>query len=213
MSIGWQDIILIAVSYLLGAIPFGYLIARAKGVDIRSVGSGNIGATNVARALGKGFGILVFVLDVLKGFLPTLAARAWLHGEAEGVPLAVVLTGLAAIAGHNWPVTLRFKGGKGVATSCGVFLALFPTGLAIALGTWVLVVAVTRYVSLGSILGGAALFLAACAIPEQPFSRAQVSLTIFAGVAGLISVLRHRANIGRLLKGTENRIGGKTGRT
>ena len=209
MSIGWQDVILIAVSYLLGAIPFGFLIARARGVDIRSVGSGNIGATNVARALGKGIGILVFVLDVLKGFLPTLAARIWLHGEAEGMPLAVVLTGLAAIVGHNWPVTLRFKGGKGVATSCGVFLALFPTGLAIALGTWVLVVAVTRYVSLGSMVGGAALFLAACLIPDQPFGRAQVSLTVFTGLAGLISVLRHRANIGRLLKGTENRIGGK----
>ena len=143
MAAWMRDAALVVGAYLIGSVPFGYIFAKAvRGIDIRTEGSGNIGATNVGRVLGRGWGIVVFVLDVLKGFVPVLTALL-VHqlkiGAAE-LPLAVVLTGLAAIAGHNWPVFLRFKGGKGVATSCGVFVAVFPLGLLISLGVWVLAV-------------------------------------------------------------------------
>ena len=121
------DIPLILCAYLVGSVPFAYLITKAvRGIDIREVGSGNVGATNVGRALGRNWGILVFALDVLKGFLPALAALLS-HGCRIGesaLPLGVALAGFAAVAGHNWPVFLKFRGGKGMATSCGVFLAV-----------------------------------------------------------------------------------------
>ena len=205
-----RDFLLIAGVYLLGAVPFGYVLARVKGVDLRRVGSGNIGATNVGRALGKKFGLVALVLDVLKGFLPVLAALL-LHGGAYGDtdhPAVVAATGLAAIVGHNWPVYLRFKGGKGVATSCGVFLALFPVGLAVAVGVWVVVVWVTRYVSVGSMAGAVTVAVCAFALVEEPFGKGR-ALCAFAVVAAGLSVLRHRGNIGRLVRGTEHRIGGK----
>ena len=203
------DIPLILCAYLLGSVPFAYLIAKAvRGIDIREVGSGNVGATNVGRALGRKWGILVFALDVLKGFLPTLAALL-LHGcrigESE-LPLGVALAGLAAIAGHNWPIFLRFKGGKGMATSCGVFLAVFPLGLLIALGAWAVVVAITRYISVGSMVAAATLLGCALLLPRDPFGGGRF-LTALAAVAAVLSIVRHRANIGRLVQGTENRIG------
>jgi glycerol-3-phosphate acyltransferase PlsY len=203
------DIPLILGAYLIGSVPFAYLIAKAvRGIDIREVGSGNVGATNVGRALGRKWGILVFALDVLKGFLPTLAALL-LHrcriGEAE-LPLGVALTGFAAVAGHNWPIFLKFRGGKGMATSCGVFLALFPLGLAIALGVWVVTTALTRYVSVGSMVAAAALLACALLLRPGPFGAGKF-LTALAAVAAVLSVVRHRSNIARLVQGTENRIG------
>jgi acyl phosphate:glycerol-3-phosphate acyltransferase len=199
------DPFLIIGSYLLGAVPFGFAIAKARGVDIRAVGSGNIGATNVGRALGKKWGFFVFGLDVLKGLIPTMIARH-LHGDEAG--LAVVLTGFAAIAGHNWPVYLKFRGGKGVATSCGVFLAIFWQGVLIAFGLWVVVVAISRMVSLGSILASLGLLASAFMLQGEPLGRG-LYVTLFAGLGALLSIIRHRANIGRILNGTENRIGGK----
>jgi glycerol-3-phosphate acyltransferase PlsY len=211
------DIPLILGAYLVGSVPFAYLIAKAvRGIDIREVGSGNVGATNVGRALGRKWGILVFALDVLKGFLPTLAALLLHHAPAlalrslgeGGLPLGVALTGFAAIAGHNWPIFLKFKGGKGMATSCGVFLAVFPLGLLVAMGVWAATVALTRYISVGSMVAAAALLGCALLLQHDPFGAGKF-LTALAAVAAVLSIVRHRANIRRLVQGTENRIGRK----
>jgi len=210
MDFSALDIALLIGAYLLGAAPFGFLMARSRGVDIRTVGSGNIGATNVGRVLGVRLGLAVFAFDVLKGFLPTfLALKA--HGVSWGsteIPLFVALVGLAAIAGHNWPVYLRFRGGKGVATSCGVFIALFWPGLLISVAVWGVVVALTRYVSLGSIFGGWALLGSALWLQDDAFGGGKF-LTAFAALGAILAIVRHRSNIARLLRGAEKKIGGK----
>src|SRR5262245_36135830 len=154
------------VAYLIGSIPFGYLVARSRGVDIFHAGSGNIGATNVGRILGRKFGILVFILDVAKGALPVLAARlVTAHaGSAllEDLPAGTleVLAGLAAFLGHLFPIYLRFRGGKGVATGAGVVLMLVPEAMAVALAMWVVVVLAFRYVSLASVCAALMLVVA-----------------------------------------------------
>lgn len=186
---------LLLASYLAGSIPFGFLIARFRGVDLRKIGSGNIGATNAMRALGKPLGILVFVLDAGKGFLP-----AWL-----ALPLGTgwaLAAGTAAVLGHNFPVWLRFRGGKGVATGCGVWLALSPLACLGALLTFALALAVTRYVSLASILGACAVPLSLAALRRDP----EWLVMAAAGMAALIA-LRHRANLVRIAAGVEPRIG------
>jgi glycerol-3-phosphate acyltransferase PlsY len=206
-----RDIPLILGAYLVGSVPFAYLIAKAvRGIDIREVGSGNVGATNVGRALGRKWGILVFVLDVLKGFLPTLGALLAHECRigAPALPLGVALTGFAAVAGHNWPIFLKFKGGKGMATSCGVFLAVFPLGLVIAMGVWAATVAISRYISVGSMVAAAALLVSALFLRNEPFREGKF-LTALAAVAAVLSIVRHRSNIGRLMHGAENRIGQK----
>jgi glycerol-3-phosphate acyltransferase PlsY len=183
----------LAGSYLLGSIPTGLLVARARGVDIRAVGSGNIGATNVSRTLGKKLGALVLFLDALKGLIPVLVAR-WLHFPDE---LAAAV-GLAAIVGHVFPVWLRFRGGKGVATGLGVFAGLSPIPAAAAVLVYLAVVLVTRISSVGSLLAATAL-LAAMAIVEEP----PPTLLLGAAVWALILV-RHRGNIRRLLRREES---------
>ena len=198
-----RSVVLVCTAYLLGAVPFGYLLAGAvRGVDIRTLGSGNIGATNVGRVLGRGWGLSVFVLDVLKGYL-----AAHIGKLLGGQPLAAA-AGLAAIVGHNWPVYLKFRGGKGVATSCGVFLAVFPMGLLISFGVWVAAVAVWRYVSVGSMLAGIGLLISAFALPDDPLGKGKF-LTALAGLVAVMSIVRHRSNIHRLLQGTENKVGGR----
>lgn len=192
------------LAYLLGAIPFGFLIARARGVDIRTVGSGNIGATNVFRALGKTWGLLVFVCDVLKGFIPT-TVFPWLAGtfwNYEGDELLSLVYAGAAICGHNWPIYLGFKGGKGVATSVGALIGLAPEAAAIGLLTWALIFLATRYVSVASI--GAALIAAGAVwfFYASGSILLPAVLTIFCGLV----VWRHKRNIQRLLNGTENRV-------
>jgi glycerol-3-phosphate acyltransferase PlsY len=194
---------LLSLSYLLGAVPFGLLIARMRGVDIRTVGSGNIGATNVFRSVGKGLGTLTFALDVLKGFaavwfIPRLAAvcgPAWLGAALP------VLCGMAAVAGHNWPIYLHFKGGKGVATSAGVLLGLAPAAVGIGLAAWVAVFLVTRYVSIASMLASAAAAAAAWAMADGPNKIVPVAMTALA----VVTIIRHKSNIRRLIAGTENR--------
>jgi glycerol-3-phosphate acyltransferase PlsY len=194
-------------AYLLGSIPFGFLIARAKGVDIRTVGSGNIGATNVFRCVSKPLGILTFLLDMAKGFagctvVPYLAAR-WMGGATGDLPFRVVC-GFLAVAGHNWTVFLGFRGGKGVATSAGLLLGLTPAGCGIALAIWAAVFLTTRYVSLASIAAAAALGVAAW----LPFCR-QGSGWWFPAMLDVLAVLaiwRHRSNIRRLREGTESRF-------
>lgn len=199
---------LVVGAYLLGSIPVGLIVAKAvKGIDIRGAGSRNIGATNVGRVLGRKWGLLVWLLDGLKGFLPAFAAgmfagHAWLSYD---LPLAPVLCAVGAICGHNFSVFLKFRGGKGVSTSFGAFVYLFPLGLLIAAAVWVLTVLATRYVSVGSILAGIALSASVLLIPNDPFGKS-LDLTIVCLLITLLVIIRHKANIQRLLKGTENRI-------
>jgi glycerol-3-phosphate acyltransferase PlsY len=211
-------IILIAAAYLLGAIPFGLLITRAHGIDLRKVGSGNIGATNVSRAMGKKWAYVCFTLDVAKGLLPMLLASAWglvdknVSLEQLGMWLAV---GCAAILGHVFPIYLRFKGGKGVATSLGVVLGLWPyytlSGL-IAFGIWALALLIWRYVSLASILAAVAfpavLTFLISLIPEWQFGNLWPLYVVAIGMP-LLVIARHAENIKRLLEGSESKIGGK----
>jgi acyl phosphate:glycerol-3-phosphate acyltransferase len=207
-------LIVATVSYLLGSIPFGYLLVRVfRGEDIRLTGSGNIGATNVARSGAKGLGIATLVLDAVKGAvavaLAALLARSNynLCGDSPQHPCAtplnlMALAALFAVLGHVFPIWLRFKGGKGVATALGVFCVLFPKAVLISLAIFIITVAATRYVSLGSILGAIAFPVAAYFI-QKPDA---ISLTL-ASLIALIVVLKHHQNISRLLAGTENRFG------
>jgi acyl phosphate:glycerol-3-phosphate acyltransferase len=204
----------VLLSYLIGAIPFGYLIARWRGVDIFKVGSGNVGATNVARALGWRFGILVFVLDFMKGALPTAAAAVATSSQLAGdssswkfVPTCLpVLAGISAIIGHLFPIFLRFHGGKGVATGAGVVAVLLPGPALAALITWVIIVGLTRFISLASLSAAASLCLFHFLLTPHPFAPDNWALSCFALLAVGLVVARHHANIQRLLHGNENRL-------
>jgi glycerol-3-phosphate acyltransferase PlsY len=198
-----------ACAYLLGSIPTGYLTGKARGVDIRTAGSGNIGATNTFRVLGKSAGIFVLAVDCLKGYLaarflaPVALAvipRAQGAVSPDGLALAAAA---AAVLGHNYTCWLRFKGGKGVATSCGVLLALAPAAAGIVLAVWGIVFVASRYVSLASI--AAALVLPVAAWLTQGSNL----VTAAATGLGALAIVKHRANIQRLLAGTENRLGAK----
>ena len=191
-------ILLTLLSYLLGSIPFGLLIAKTKGVDIRTQGSGNIGATNVLRCLGKPAGISCFVLDVLKGFVPAFCFLKM--GLSNPSPDLGLLFGVAAILGHNFPVFLKFKGGKGVATSAGVLLGVAPLAVALGLLAWVLVFVTSGYVSLGSIIAALIVILTSWTAGYS-FVTA-VALTLL----GALTIWRHRTNIERLLAGNENKF-------
>ncbi len=161
----------IVISYLVGSIPFGYVIAIAKGVDVRKEGSGNIGATNVGRVLGRKFGAIIFVLDLLKGFVVVLLVPILVSDiefPATSDKLLVILCGLCVLLGHAFPVYLKFKGGKAVATSFGVFIWLAPIPVAIAFGVWILTVIVSRYVSLGSMVGAIALMGGVIGLGSSP---------------------------------------------
>jgi len=187
-------------AYLLGAVPFSFLVARAFGVaDVRRVGSGNVGATNVMRSAGKGAGILAFLLDAAKGALATgLAMR--LAPDSAWIP---ALAALAAVVGHMYPVWLRFQGGKGVATGAGALYPLAPAATAAAAVIFALLLLLTRYVSVGSI--AAAVSLAGFAVLWGSPRPVVCSAT---AVAALVT-FRHRANLERLFKGTENRVGAR----
>jgi acyl phosphate:glycerol-3-phosphate acyltransferase len=196
---------LAALAYFVGAIPIGYLVARLRGVDIVHQGSGNIGATNVGRVLGMRYGLIVFVLDFAKGALPTLAAGTF-GEDTESRSLAAVAAGFAAFLGHLFPVYLGFRGGKGVATGAGVVAVLLPGPTFAALVTWIAAVSAWRYVSLASMLAALALCATRLITTYEPFSSAELILTLFALFVVLLVVVKHRQNIGRLLGGNENRI-------
>lgn len=187
------------LSYLAGSIPFGLICGRIAGIDVRVGGSGNIGATNVNRLAGKKLGALTLFADIMKGFLPPVAATALMSDTmAPWLPAAC---GLAAFLGHLFPVWLGFKGGKGVATALGVFFFVSPVATAVCLAVFVIVVACFRYVSLGSILSSAAmpLILFALQAPkEQLYLATAIALFVW---------LKHRTNIVRLLLGKESRLG------
>jgi acyl-phosphate glycerol 3-phosphate acyltransferase len=205
-SVTWVIFTCLA-AYLVGAIPFGYLIARARGVDILHQGSGNIGATNVGRVLGRPFGFLVFLLDFAKGALP-VAAAAWMAAEASSgaVDDLQVAAGLTAFLGHLFPIYLRFRGGKGVATGAGVVTVLLPMPAVGALLTWAAVVCLTRYVSLASLAAVSVLCALRLTLTTEPFAPDQRVRTLFCFVVAALVFLRHRANINRLLHGNENRL-------
>lgn len=193
--------LLIVAAYLLGAIPNGLLIARLKGIDLQKTGSGNIGATNVFRCVGKGWGILAFVLDAAKGFIPAFFFPLLVEGAPSWLGLAC---GAAAVAGHNWPVWLKSKGGKGVSTSAGMLLGVAPAAVGIGVAVFALVVVLTRWVSLSSIA-------AAIAVPVAYLwmnGAGNLPLAVALVVMGVLVIFKHRANIHRLLAGTEPRIVG-----
>jgi len=203
----------IIAAYLLGSVPFAFLIARAHGKDLRTIGSGNLGATNLARAVGRKWGYFCFALDVLKGLVPMILAGALLVNADSPAHLAGWLAvGLAAILGHVFPIYLRFKGGKGVATSFGVALGLWPyftICALVALLVWLVVVFLWRYVSLASICAAlafpVALLLGMLARPDWQAATLW-PLLVAAILIPLLVILRHRDNIRRLLTGTEAKI-------
>ncbi len=215
----WAVMISVLGAYLIGSIPFGVIIARAHGIDLRSVGSGNIGATNVSRALGRKWAYVCFALDVLKGLIPTLLALHVIRsastesGTSEAVALCLWLAaGCATIVGHVFPIYLRFRGGKGVSTSFGVALGIWPyftlcAGVAIAV--WVIFALKWRYVSLASMVASAMFFatlvLSVVFLPSWRFGTLW-PLVIVATVIPASVFVRHRENIGRLINGTESKI-------
>lgn len=184
-------------AYLAGSIPFGWLVARAKGVNIREVGSGNIGATNVGRALGRNYAILVFLLDFLKGLIPTWLAASQTGGS---LPWEVIVVALLSITGHVFPIWLNFRGGKGVATAAGALTALLPIPVLAAVAVWIILFYSTRYVSVASL----------CAAVMLPFAAwlfdADTSGIALATSIMLLAFFTHRSNIAALLQGRENRF-------
>ena len=207
----------VVAAYLIGSVPFAFLIARAYGKDLRTIGSGNIGATNLARAVGRKWGYFCFALDVLKGLAPVAIVGA--IGGVSGNPLFLslwLLVGIAAILGHVFPVYLRFKGGKGVATSFGVALGLWPyftLCALVALAVWIAVVLIWHYVSLASISAAVAfpiaLALGILAVPDW-HSESLWPLMVAAIVIPILVIVRHRENIRRLAAGTESKVRSRT---
>ncbi len=193
--------IALLTAYLLGAIPFGFLIGRMKGIDIRLTGSGNIGATNVMRSVGKSWGILTLFLDALKGLLATVLIPMIVTTPPPfWLPIAC---GCAAVLGHSFPLYLKFKGGKGVATSAGVLIGIAPLPFLVGIAVFLLLLATFRYVSLGSI--GAAL-----AVPiAQILLYGPSTISTILAMLALVIIWRHKSNISRLLHGTENRLGSR----
>ena len=202
-----RPVLVLAAVYLLGSIPFGYLIVRAKeGADVRETGSGGTGATNVSRRAGKLAGFVTLLLDAAKGALAVGLAR-WLAAPDFDVNWWVAAAAILAVLGHIFPVWLRFRGGKGVATGVGVFLALAPLAVAGAALIFILVVWATRYVSLGSISATAAFPLCVWLLSRywKPSTSFEPVMTT-AIIGGALIIFMHRANIGRLISGTENKF-------
>ena len=192
------------ISYLIGSLPAGYLAGAICGVDVRTAGSGNIGATNVFRVLGKTAGIAVLLVDGMKGFAAArwvpLLVNQWFPGAAAMDNLALA-AGAGAVLGHVYTCWLKFKGGKGIATSAGVGFAWAPEACAVTLAIWIVVFAATRYVSVASIVAAVVLPLAVWAFQYG------TKMTIVMTGLGVLAIYKHKANIRRLLDGTENRVG------
>jgi glycerol-3-phosphate acyltransferase PlsY len=217
------------LAFLLGSIPFGLFIAKAKGIDIRQHGSGNIGATNVFRIVGKKYGLSCLLLDALKGFIPVVIAISLIHFEGMKNPMSItalapyaqdfpmltaqifqVLAGLCAVLGHNYSPWVSFKGGKGIATSAGVLIALMPAAIVILIAFWLLAFLVSRYVSLASIAAAAVLPLVTLwgswfhgKIQNGTWNKPLFAFTV---IIAVLVIWKHRSNIVRLRNGTENRF-------
>ncbi|MCX5805385.1 MAG: glycerol-3-phosphate 1-O-acyltransferase PlsY [Proteobacteria bacterium] len=189
-------ILYFVVAYLIGAVPVGVILSKIKGIDPRKTGSGNIGATNVMRAAGKAFGLLTLIGDILKGLIPTLIATN------SGLPSPVIAAiGLATFLGHLFPAYLKFKGGKGVATALGVYIAINPYAILISIIVFILVFAKWRYVSLGSLIGTGVMPLALITL-KAPMEYTYLSLAV-----GILIFIKHKDNIKRLAAGKESRFG------
>ena len=198
----WPDLFYLLLGFLSGSVPWSWLLGRLKGVDIRSKGSGNAGATNLMRVCGTGYGIVGLFLDAMKGALPVLAAA---NGLLNYVPQAsdpvIALVAICAVLGHVFTPWLGFIGGKGVATALGVLLVLSPLSVAIGIGVFLLMLLLTRFISLGSISA------AVCMIPAVfLFDPGKVSVQVVISLVAVLVILRHRSNIRRLLRGEENRF-------
>jgi glycerol-3-phosphate acyltransferase PlsY len=201
--------IVVLLAYLVGAIPFGLLIAkRVAGIDLRTFGSGNIGTSNAVRAMGRRWGFVVFSLDFLKGFLPVLACHGLVGDHAETVPLLQVLTGTAAVIGHCFPIYLGFRGGKGVATGCGAIIAIDYRVFLCGGIVWVVTRFATRYAGLASIMKGITFPLAVLTLD---YFQGQTRRELLVGslLLTLLILVRHRSNMRRMLQGTEPHIGEK----
>ena len=195
-------IVVAGAAYLVGSIPTAYIMGRiVKGIDIRNFGSGNVGATNVMRVLGPAAGIATLAIDILKGYLVVALLPTWASADSARLPLWQILSCIGVIAGHNWMIFLRFEGGKGVAATAGAFLALAPLASLSAIGLWGIVVALTRYVSLGSIIAGLSLPVFMLLF-HKPIAYVWFSLFL-----ALALTLKHRGNLRRLIEGTERKIG------
>ena len=194
-----HQIAIVVFSYFLGSVSFGYIIGQLSGKDVREVGSGNVGATNVMRAVGKTAGIITLVLDAAKGYVAVFLGEQF-SGPDSSLPM---ICGVAALLGHCFPVLLKFRGGKGAATALGVFLRLAPFYIIFALGAFLIVVAITRFVSAGSIV-------AAATMPVALWigGASSVRTLLAAAIAALI-IIKHHKNIARLISGEENRLGAK----
>ncbi len=198
----------IIISYLIGGIPFGYLIAVTKGIDIRAQGSGNIGATNVSRVLGRKYGLIIFVLDMFKGFVVVFFVPLLFSGikfPTTSGSLLVILCGFSAVLGHAFPVYLKFKGGKAVATSFGIFVWLAPIAITISFGAWITTVLVSRYVSLGSMVGTLVLVGVIIWVEDSPFGDNRYITYLSVAIAILV-VTKHTSNIKRIISGTEKKV-------
>ncbi len=193
---------ILVAAYLIGSIPTSYLFGKAKGIDLRKQGSGNVGATNALRVLGPKIGIITLIIDIAKGFLPVHICRLILPASSD---IFLIAVGISAISGHIFTIFLKFKGGKGVATSAGVFLALDPIATGITFAVFVIIVVVSRYVSLGSIIGVLVLVTVEL-ITNLNNSFQHMAILILSVVIGIFIIIRHRSNIGRLVRGEENKI-------
>lgn len=198
------ELAVFAASYVLGSIPFAYLAVKvAKGVDIRTVGSGNVGATNAGRILGRPAAVGIYCLDAAKGAGSIAMARAVASGETTP---QVVLCGILAVIGHCYPVWLNFRGGKGVATTTGVFLALEPMAFVIAGAAWIVTAAVTRYVSIASIALALAFPVAIFAVHGLDYCKTDWATPALAVIAALFIIIRHVPNLKRVAAGVEPKI-------
>jgi len=198
-------------AYLLGSIPTGFLVGKAKGIDVRKVGSGNIGATNAFRILGKGPGIFVLVADGLKGWfavahVPGLVHRFYDAGvwDAQTLQWLKIIASISVFLGHTYTCWLKFKGGKGIATSAGILAALVPIAMIVSLSTWIIVCVLTRYVSLASIAASLILPFAVWAVPDYGWN-----LVLLTAIMATLAIYKHKGNITRLMNGTESRLGRK----
>lgn len=203
--------VLIFGSYLLGSIPFGYLAGRLAGIDIRQAGSGNIGATNLVRVLGKRYGYPVFALDVLKGFGAVKIAMVMAPGkppEWNSPEIFGIFAAMSSVLGHLYPPWLGFKGGKGVATSAGALLALTPVATLIGVAVWIIVFWLTRYVSLASVTAAVVLPIVILVVNWKDRNNVKPLVYSSAGVAAVV-IWRHRSNLSRLTRGTEPRFAPK----
>jgi len=202
-------LLIVVLSYLIGSIPWGYLFARSKGIEIRQHGSGNIGAANVLRVMGKKWGYLVFLCDFFKGFLSVKLGSLIAAFFLVNLVLGSVIAAIACVLGHDYPIWLGFKGGKGIATLAGAVLVLFPPLVFVSFGViWIAVFLIGRYTSLASISAAVALPISVPLIvakTETDF----LLLVCFSVLMGALAIWRHRSNIVRLLNGTENRFGRK----